>query len=166
MHGARRTVISGAVAVLLISAACTEQPPTPRAELDERVALALKLMNREAINGRAFFKGVLDVRGRNDVYMAMDEDSIKHEAYFQPSILLGSPGQVITIRATNWGFIAHTFVIHELGIESWVLPADGPGEAGQTKEFRVTFPRGAQPHLVRCRIHDTGGMVGALVAIE
>jgi plastocyanin len=123
-------------------------------------------MDRESIDGTAFFRGVLDVRGERTAHIIMDDDWNKHEAYFEPSILIGSPGQEITVRVTNRGFIGHTFVIHELGIESWILPADAPGEDGQTKEFEVTFPEGADAYLIRCRILDTGGMTGALVAVE
>lgn len=130
------------------------------------MAHARHLMDLESIDGTAFFRGVLDVRGKKTAHVVMDDDWNRHEAYFEPSILIGSPGQAITVRVTNRGFIGHTFVIHDLGIESWILPADGPGEAGQTKAFEVTFPEGPEPYLIRCRILDTGGMSGALVAME
>ncbi|HEV8572355.1 MAG TPA: cupredoxin domain-containing protein [Actinomycetota bacterium] len=177
MRGIRfRTVVGVLLVAALSTGACAEQRPAPESaaasgepaaqQPQDLVAQARKLMDEEAISGKAFFKGVLDVRGEKKAQITMDDDRIKRETYFEPSILVGSPGQEITLRVTNRGFVAHTFTVMELGIDEWVQSADAPGEPGETKTFKITFPEAPGLYLIHCRPHDTGGMTGALVAEE
>ncbi|HEV8681659.1 MAG TPA: plastocyanin/azurin family copper-binding protein [Actinomycetota bacterium] len=169
-----RAVVGLALVAVLSSGACAQKQPAPESALGtgepaqqqppDLVAQARELMDEEAISGKAVFKGVLDVRGEKKAEITMGDDRTKHETYFEPSILIGSPGQEITVRVTNWGFVPHTFTVMELGVDAWIQSADAPGEPGETKTFKVTFPEAPGLYLIHCRPHDTGGMTGALVA--
>lgn len=172
-----RTVGASLIAAALVVTACggapevREAPAAQPSAAHEQApqdpeALARQMMNDVAITGQAFDKGTLDVRGKKTARVFLDDDSEKREAYFEPSILMGSPGQEIILTVANRGFIAHTFTIEELGIDFWLQPAHGPGEVGETRKVEVTFPTGSEPYLILCEPHDTGGMTGALVAVS
>lgn len=78
-----------------------------------------------------------------------------YDFYFEPTVLVGSPGQELTVNLLNEGEVPHTFTIKEQGIDV-VLD---PGQKGQTK---LTFPESGQQGVV-CTYHIAQGMLGLLV---
>lgn len=78
-----------------------------------------------------------------------------YDFYFEPTVLVGSPGQEITVELLNEGEVAHTFTIEEQGIDV-VLE---PGQKGQTK---LRFPDSGRQGVV-CTYHVAAGMLGLLV---
>lgn len=102
---------------------------------------------RQIAGKTASFHGQADVRGRASVSMELDDD------YFQPTLLVGSPGQQLAIDLKNEGRMPHTFTIPG-GVDKTLDP-------GSTATVRVTFPRSGTTGFV-CRFHEALGMVGGL----
>lgn len=74
--------------------------------------------------------------------------------YFSPSVLVGSPGQRLTLHLHNVGQAEHTFTISAQNVNAVLDP-------GQTATVTVTFPRhGTLPFL--CQYHVGAGMAGLL----
>ena len=93
--------------------------------------------------------GTKDVSGETGkVEIELDDD------YFEPTILKGNPGQVVTLELKNEGNNPHTLTISDQGVDQEVQPGD---EA----EVDVTFPKSGELAFV-CRFHESNGMVGAL----
>ena len=97
----------------------------------------------------ASLHGTKDVSGETGkVEIEMYDD------YFEPTVLKGEPGQMVTLELKNEGERAHTLTISDKGIDEEVQPGD---EA----EADVTFPQSGELAFV-CRFHESKGMVGAL----
>jgi plastocyanin len=93
--------------------------------------------------------GTKDVSGETGkVEIEMDDD------YFEPTILKGKPGQMVTLELKNEGNNPHTLTISDQGVNTEVQPGD---EA----EADVTFPQTGELTFV-CRFHESNGMIGAL----
>lgn len=132
----------------------------------DAVAAGRSLMDETAAAGAAMFDGSAEVCGLEAFAIEVpvpEEDPISANSAFTPSVLVGEPGQELTVRVTNRSLIAHTFTIDEQGIDERLLPATEPGGAGEPVEVTVTFPSGDQPVLIRCDFHGIGGHLGALV---
>ena len=93
-------------------------------------------------------KGSKNVAGMDEVKVKMDD------FYFQPTVLVGTPGQKITVELDNEGSASHTFSLKGQGIDKVVQP-------GESAKVSVTFPsRGSV--AFECRFHTGQGMRGAL----
>lgn len=77
-----------------------------------------------------------------------------YDNYFEPSVLIGSPGQQLSVDLVNEGQIEHTFTIESQGIDA-VL---GPGES---TTVQVTFPESNRKPFI-CTYHVAAGMAGIL----
>lgn len=102
---------------------------------------------RQIAGKTASFHGQADVRGKTSVAMELDDD------YFEPTVLVGSPGQQITIDLKNDGKMPHTFTIAG-GVDKTLDP-------DQATTVQVTFPQSGTTAFV-CRFHEALGMVGGL----
>jgi plastocyanin len=135
-----------------------EGTPVPKREVKDVV----DLLDEQARVG-ASYKGTVDVSGLSAVRMVVGgeatvgETGTLTETSFAPTVLVGEPGQELTLVLEHLGAIFHTFSIAEQGLEVEL-------NSGQTKQVTVTFPTGDEPIMFYCRPHDIGGMVGALVA--
>jgi plastocyanin len=96
-----------------------------------------------------------ELHGTKDVSGETGKVEIEmYDEFFEPTILKGSPGQMVTLELKNEGDEAHTLTISDQGVDMEVQPGD---EA----EADVTFPKSGQLAFV-CRFHESNGMVGAL----
>lgn len=92
--------------------------------------------------------GSRTVTGQRDTAMQVGD------FYFSPSILIGSPGQRLTVHLHNIGQASHTFTISSEHVNV-VL------SAGQRANVTVTFPQhGSLPFI--CQYHIGAGMAGLL----
>jgi plastocyanin len=109
---------------------------------------AVHLLGESLRNGQALlladgqhvatYHGQLDVTGRSDVSMEASL-SAKGGVVFSPTVLIGSPGQAITLTISNprrddTENVGHNFRIDELGIAAEV-------GYGQSAVVRLTFPQ-------------------------
>jgi plastocyanin len=93
----------------------------------------------------------MDVKGQEIVEVA------QHDFFFKPAILVGTPGQEVTIDLKNESAAAHTFTIEG------PLPVDEEVQPGDVGQVRITFPESGEVTFV-CTYHENRGMVGTLEA--
>jgi plastocyanin len=74
--------------------------------------------------------------------------------YFAPTVLLGKPGQAVTLELSNKGSVKHNFSIDSEHIDKNVGP-------GAKAEVSVTFPRSGILSFY-CKYHQQMGMRGEL----
>jgi hypothetical protein len=128
--------------------------PEPEMDLTEVFALL-----REEV-GFADSRHRADVRGEQAIRLvASGGGPPLPSAWFQPAILVGDPGQTLTLVLSNPDLrLGHTFTVPDLNID---VSLPNPEEE---KAVQVTFPEGDQPTLFFCKFHRDYGQVGALVA--
>jgi plastocyanin len=93
----------------------------------------------------------MDVKGEDIV------EVVQHDFFFRPAILVGTPGQEVTIDLKNESAAAHTFTIEG------PLPVDEEVQPGDVGQVRITFPESGEVTFV-CTYHENRGMVGTLEA--
>lgn len=96
--------------------------------------------------------GQRSVVGESSISMELDDN------YFEPSVLVGSPGQELTLNLHNEGDIEHTFTIESQNIDTEL----GPGEEDRVT---ITFPESDRTDFI-CTYHISGGMGGVLVVTD
>lgn len=105
------------------------------------------------VRGReANFHGEKSVVGQDSVTVELDD------FYFDPTVLVGSPGQRLTVDLVNEGDMPHTFTVEDQGVDVVLQP-------GQRGQARIQFPQSGQQGFV-CRFHIAQGMLGLLVTKE
>jgi plastocyanin len=165
--------LPAAFATAMVAASCGgadgradggEQDPIAQARsaMDETTA-------RFGVRDEAVFRGSLDVTSEDSAKLAVaDEGDPAAEtfvAYFAPTVLIGSPGQKLTLEVANIGGSYHTFTVPDLDIDVKLQPARILGtEQGEIQTVELTFPTDGQPIVFRCLPHQNTGMVGALIA--
>lgn len=83
------------------------------------------------------------------------------DSYFEPTILVGSPGAEVTLELVNNGDLEHNINadIPQVGA---AVPLDQDVRSGGGKEtVNLTFPESGQL-VFFCKYHEGDGMVGAL----
>ena len=83
------------------------------------------------------------------------------DSYFEPTILVGSPGTEVTLELVNNGDLEHNINadIPQVGA---AVPLDQDVRSGGGKEtVKLTFPESGQL-VFFCKYHEGDGMVGAL----
>lgn len=80
-----------------------------------------------------------------------------YDYYFEPSVLIGSPGQRLTVTLVNEGEVRHTFTLEKKGVDVFLRP-------GESVTTTVTFPETDDRAAFVCRFHLSSGMAGILVA--
>ncbi len=96
----------------------------------------------------------VDDHGTEDVTGLDTVDVTMHDFYFEPTVLLGTPGQTLTVELENEGSAVHTFSVPSQDVDAVVSPGD-------RAEVTVTFPDSGSI-VVACRFHAAQGMRGAL----
>jgi plastocyanin len=91
--------------------------------------------------------GTKDVSGESKVEVELDDD------YFEPTVLEGKPGELVTLELKNEGGSEHNLTIDELKIDQDVEPGD-------EVEVEVTFPESGTLTFY-CKYHRGQGMAGA-----
>jgi plastocyanin len=92
--------------------------------------------------------GAADLSGQSETSLELDD------FYFEPTVLIGEPGQSLSIELENEGTAPHTFTIESADIDEELQPGD-------KVETDVTFPDSGALTFI-CRFHAGGGMQGAL----
>lgn len=101
------------------------------------------------VDGRAVqYHGEKQVSGQSRVELTMED------FFFSPTVLVGSPGQKLTLDVKNAGRVDHTFTVADQGIDK-VL------KGGESAMVTVTFPSSGQVPFV-CTYHSSAGMAGVL----
>ena len=134
-----------AVSVLLLGAACrgTEAGGGSGGAGEPQEVGTIQIGGQSAND-----HGEVDVSGMTSVEVEVDD------FYFEPTVLSGEAGQVLTVELTNEGDAPHTFTSDPLGIDVEL-------QSGDRGEAEVTLPdSGAVMFL--CRFHAGRGMRGAL----
>jgi plastocyanin len=146
MRGTRGVATLGlTMALALIGAACAQDQPTIQGGGDQGGQAGGGV---EFDIGRAQDHGAADLSGQSETSLELDD------FYFEPTVLMGEPGQSLSIELENEGETAHTFTLADQGIDEEVQPGD-------KIETEVTFPDSGALTFV-CRFHQGGGMIGAL----
>jgi plastocyanin len=102
------------------------------------------------INGeKANDHGTKDLSGMTEADVEMDD-----EFYFEPTVLKGTPGQMLSIKLENDGKLPHNFTLEAQSINQDVQP-------GQDATVSVKFPQSGILEFF-CRFHRSSGMVGEL----
>lgn len=102
------------------------------------------------VGGReANYHGQMSVAAKSSVTVDL------YDFYFEPTVLVGSPGQRLTVHLLNEGEVPHTFTIKSQKIDVVLQP-------GQRGKAEVVFPESGRQDVV-CRYHIAQGMLGLLV---
>ena len=96
--------------------------------------------------------GTQDATGTSTFTIGADNDSSGY--FFNPTILLGSAGQSITLDIKNDGSIEHNFSITSMNVNITIQP-------GASQEVKVTFPQTGTVEYF-CSFHHALGMAGEL----
>ena len=150
MPGGRRIVGASALALALLAAACGRggggggggSSPTEQGGAGQGGG-TLTIAGEQAND-----HGSSDVAGESEARLEADD------FYFEPTVLVGTAGQRLTIEVENEGSATHTFTIDEQGIDEELSP-------GGSATVTVTFPDSGQL-VFYCRFHRGQGMLGAL----
>jgi plastocyanin len=93
--------------------------------------------------------------GTKDVSTASGKVELEmYDNYFEPTVLKGKPGQMVTLELKNSGNAAHTFTLSQQSVDKEIQPGD-------EGEVDVTFPQSGELKFV-CKFHEGLGMIGAL----
>jgi plastocyanin len=128
----------------------TTVPPASQGKAGASAAPSVVPTPIRVMGNTVQYHGQRSVAGQTSTTVEM------HDVYFSPSVLVGSPGQKLTITVVNDGNIAHTFTIASQGIDLVLA-------SGERKNATVTFPRSGRTAWI-CRYHISDGMAGILVA--
>jgi plastocyanin len=145
-RGRTAVTLALALALGLVAAACGEEPTIrggqgqPGGE-DTPAGDAFDITQAED-------HGAADLSGQSETSLELDD------FYFQPTVLIGEPGQTLSIELENEGTAPHTFTIESADIDEELQPGD-------KVETDVTFPDSGALTFI-CRFHAGGGMQGAL----
>jgi plastocyanin len=83
------------------------------------------------------------------------------DSYFEPTILVGSPGSEITLELVNNGDLEHNMNADIPQVDA-AVPLDQDVRSGGGKEtVKLKFPQSGQL-VFFCKYHEGDGMVGAL----
>ena len=96
--------------------------------------------------------GTQDATGTSTFTIGADNDSSGY--FFNPTILLGSAGQSITLDIKNDGSVQHNFSITSMNVNIMIQP-------GASQEVKVTFPQTGTVEYF-CSFHHALGMAGEL----
>ena len=96
--------------------------------------------------------GTQDATGTSTFTIGADNDSSGY--FFNPTILLGSAGQSITLDIKNDGSVQHNFSITSMNVNITLQP-------GASQEVKVTFPQTGTVEYF-CSFHHALGMAGEL----
>ena len=92
--------------------------------------------------------------GEEDVSCASTVELEADDFYFEPTVLVGDPGQALTIHVTNEGDSPHNFSIELAEIDENIDP-------GEEVEVDVVIPE-VGTLVYFCAFHQGGGMLGGL----
>jgi plastocyanin len=141
MHRGRLAAI---LALGLVAAACGEEQPAGGGGGPPETGGAGTEFSIEDANDH----GAADLSGMAETSLELDD------FYFQPTVLMGEPGQTTNIELENEGTAPHTFTVDDGSVDEELQPGD-------RVEMDVTWPDSGALRFV-CRFHADGGMIGAL----
>jgi plastocyanin len=92
--------------------------------------------------------GAADLSGQSETSLELDD------FYFEPTVLIGEPGQTTNIELENEGTTPHTFTLDDGSVDEELQPGD-------KVELDVSWPDSGNLRFT-CRFHAGEGMMGAL----
>lgn len=141
MHVGR--VLAGSAALVVLAACGREQ-------LHERHSGATEAKRVQLSNG-----AIASSHGSRDISAATEVVIEAHDNHFDPTILLGNPGQKLTIHLDPKGIALHNFSLEDQGVD---LDIQSEGEGPSVK---VTFPSSGGL-VFECKYHLAENMRGEL----
>jgi hypothetical protein len=130
-----------------------EDLPEPEVDLTDVIALLREQVEFGMAPDTRYQADVTGVAG-----IRLETRDSRTSAWFQPAILVGEPGQTLTVVLSNPSADhPHTFTVPDLDIDVYLL-------IGSEETVQVTFPEDDQPIVFFCRLHRKFGQLGALVA--
>jgi plastocyanin len=151
----RATVCS---CVLLLAAAACSKSAAPSAvgssPSPAESSTASSSPSTLTIGGQAAnFKGSKDLAGKSTFELELDNDNGLY--YFEPTVLVGTPGEKITLILKNVGATKHNFTLESEHINQDV------NTPGTSARVTITFPQSGTLQF-HCEYHANLGMIGEL----
>jgi plastocyanin len=146
MHrGRSAAILALALTLGLVAVACGEQQPSRGGgSTDGQGTEGTSSFSIEDANDH----GAVDLSGQAETSLELDD------FYFEPTVLMGEPGQITNIELENEGDQAHTFTLDDGSVDEEI-------QSGDKVEVDVTWPDSGSLRFI-CRFHEGGGMIGAL----
>ncbi len=134
-----------------------EELPEPTMDL----AAAIDRIQEKAAEGAPDLRNQVDVRAVPGIRLtATGATSGLTRAWYEPALLVGQPGQKLTISLSNPDPWAHTFTLRTQGIDVYLHPNEE-----DAVRVQVTFPQNGDPLVFYCKLHQLYGQTGGLVAV-
>ncbi len=134
-----------------------EELPEPTMDL----TAAIKRIQDKAAEGSPDLRNQVDVRGVPGIRLtATGATSGVTRAWYEPALLVGRPGQQLTISLSNATPYAHTFTLRSQGIDVYLHP-----NQEDAVRVQVAFPENGDPVVFFCKLHQLYGQTGGLVAV-
>jgi len=138
-------LLSAAAAALITLAACSSNSSSASGSSSGSNKITIG-------SDQANDHGTQDATGTSTFTIGADNDSSGY--FFNPTILLGSAGQSITLDIKNDGSVQHNFSITSMNVNITIQP-------GASQEVKVTFPQTGTVEYF-CSFHHALGMAGEL----
>jgi len=103
---------------------------------------------------RANDHGTADISGTSTFELQMGDLGPATAPFFSPTVLTGTPGQMVELTLENEGATPHNFTLEDQGIDQDV-------DAGQEGSVTLTFPESSFLEF-HCKFHSAQGMRGEL----
>jgi plastocyanin len=149
-------------AITLAAAACSKSTPsaagTPTTATSSPTATASSSSSATpatlTIDGRtANNKGTEDLAGKSTFTLELDNEY--NLFYFEPTVLVGTPGEKVTLVLKNEGNTKHNFTLDAQKINQDV------NTPGSSAKVTITFPQAGTLEF-HCEYHQAIGMIGEL----
>ena len=143
-------------ALALAGAACSKSnsangptsPPSSASPSESPSAAATITIDGKTANN----KGTEDLAGKSTFTLKLDND--KGVFYFEPTVLVGTPGEKITLVLQNVGSTKHNFTLEDQNLNVDLGP-------GKDHTVTVTFPQSGTLEF-HCEYHQAIGMIGEI----
>ena len=144
-------------ALALAGAACSKSnsangptsPPSSASPSESASAPATITIDGKTANN----KGTEDLAGKSTFTLKLDND--KGVFYFEPTVLVGTPGEKITLVLQNVGSTKHNFTLESQKINQDV------NTPGTSAKVTITFPQSGTLQF-HCEYHQAIGMIGEI----
>jgi plastocyanin len=144
MHrGRSAAILALALTLGLVAAACGEEQPSAGGggPTEGQGGASFSIEDAED-------HGAADLSGQAETSLELDD------FYFEPTVLIGDPGQTTSIELENEGEQTHTFTLDDGSVDEELQPES-------KVEVDVTWPDSGNLRFF-CRFHEGSGMIGAL----
>jgi plastocyanin len=144
----RKLVATSGILVVLLAGACGSNDSSDKTSNTTASSSSTSAPQRAMIGG-------VDAIIRGTSVAADDLEVEVDDNYFKPNVIVGTPGQAVTLELESEGNSTHNFSIPAQQIDTDIA-------SSKKVEVKVTFPQSGEVAFF-CKFHkDESGMVGAL----